>query len=191
VLVDDPAGDAPRVEGTLDIVARGLVRRLEVDSRDLPFDDRAARLLTAALEAAERHQTTLLPMRKRRALEEAQVVLEGYARKAKQAGDRPRRELVAQILELLDGAARGVDLNRLAEGWLDLVRREWYAHLTDPRSPRPGRLRNLRKRLRQEPISTERLKAITTLDLTALPIERRVVAAVIGLPPFTPDPGSC
>lgn len=181
VLVEQDA--ARRVESTLDRVADEVRARLAAGPRDMPLDENAAALLQAAVATAEKHHLTLLSRRKRRALEELEHLAKRYEREAAKEGDEARLRTVRYILGLLDSSDQdhALDLGRLADWWLQLIRREWYAHLTRKNVPRPARLRQLRKPLLESPVATERLDSVWKLDLTTEPLDRRVVAAIVGV----------
>lgn len=179
LLVDAPAGPDARVTGVLDDVAAGLRARLEDMPVDLGFDEHAAEVLDRALAAARRHRRELLPIRKRRALEEMGAVLEAYRRRAT---DPDRIRVIDDILRLAESRAdQEVDIERLASWWLQLVRPEWIDHLSRPRIRRPARMQHLRRRLKREEIDTDRLRTYRDVLLRELPLERRVVAAIVGL----------
>jgi hypothetical protein len=98
--------------------------------------------------------------------------------------DPERAHLLDEILQALDAsAAAEVDIERLAEWWLQLVRPEWMEHLARPRIRRPALLAHLRRRLVEDEISTERLATIRQMSLEQVPLERRVVAAIVGRAP--------
>jgi hypothetical protein len=150
------------------------------------FDEAAAALLSRFLERLQQTEVRLLPRRKQRALEEGRWVLGQYLRAAVEAGDHDRAEVVRALLGLLSGGAEGtiVDLSRLAECWLDLVRPAWYERLSGPRSRgQVVSLRLLRKDLLARPVPTDELRAALDRDLTIAPVDRRVVAAIVGVPP--------
>jgi len=179
LMVEDPMGSDPRVGGVLDDVAAALRARLGDAPDHLGFDERAARALDAALTAARRRRRELLPTRKRRALEEMTVILGTY-RKGATAPARIR--VLDDLLRLAEPPGdQEVDLERLASWWLQLTRPEWIEHLGRPRTRRPARLKHLRKRLKREEIDTERLRTYRDAVLRELPLDRRVVAAIVGL----------
>lgn len=182
VLVE--AGASSEVIGTLDQVADSVRARVSLGPTDIPFDETAARVLEAAVRIAEEHQETLLPRRKRRALEELRYVLERYERTASDERDGERLRIVRHVLGLLERNEREftVDIGRLADWWLELIRPEWQEHLARRGIPRPARLRQLRRRLKDAPISTERLSSVRKRQLAIEPLDRRVVAAIVGVP---------
>jgi hypothetical protein len=180
VLVE--LGSEIQVIGTLDRVADSVRARVSADLIDIPFDGGAADVLERALRVAEEHQEALLPRRKRRALEELRYVLGRYEKRA--ADDGERRRIVSYILGLLARSERecDVDIGQLADWWLELIRPEWQEHLGRRGIQRPARLRQLRRQLKDSPVSTERLSTIKERPLAIEPLDRRVVAAIVGVP---------
>lgn len=181
VLVE---GERPsRVTGSLDEVARQVRERVVAHPTDLPFEAHAAEVLEGAVRAAERYQVELLPRRKRRALDELQAVLGHYERQAAKDGAGDRLRLIRHVLALVKQATDDltVDPALLAEWWLEVIRPEWQEHLASPGIRRPARLKHIRKKLRDEPVSTERLATVRERDFTIEPLERRVVAAIVGV----------
>jgi len=181
VLVE--AGAAVAVESTLDRVADEVRARLSEEPLDVEFDEAAEAVLSSALQAAEERHRALLSRRKQRALEELEWTVEHYRREAEDSGDRERLEVCERLLELLTGSREGssVDLGVVADWWLQTIRPEWYEHLATKGTRRPARIRHLRKKLRSEPISTERLLTIQDLEVRIEPLDRRVVAAIVGV----------
>lgn len=188
VLVE--GGTAHRVEGTLDRVADEVRDRLVGGPEDLGFDESAAEVLGRALATAETQQRALLSRRKRSALDELENIVQRYDVVATRAKDHARAKITKHILGLLETSADdfSVDLGQLARWWLQLVRPEWYEHLTRRGIRRPARLRHLRKRLKNTPISTERLETVNELALMTEPLDRRVVAAIVGVARPVPSP---
>jgi len=180
VLVE---AESPKVVSTLDEVARVLRSRLATDPADVEFDRHAAGVLASALQTAEREQRALLPRRKQRALDLLGWAAEHYAKVAKKEGDGERIQLTTMLLRLLEPEPDGtpVDLAALADWWLQVIRPEWYARLTSRGKTRPARLHHLKRELKQEPISTDRLRSIDDVRVRTEPLDRRVVAAIVGV----------
>lgn len=113
------------------------------------------------------------------------IVLGHYLNQAKQAGDRERTEKIAAVLRLQDVPPHDEerpDLDAVAEAWLDLIRDTWYVKLTQRRRFKPLRLSDIRKDLKNNPISTERILEAFSGIPSSLPIHTRVVSAIIGVP---------
>jgi hypothetical protein len=174
-------GTKASVVGDLDQVTTSLRTKLQGPVGDLGFDDAAAELLDSALESARTHQRELLPRRKLRALDEMVRVLTVYLEQAK--GVEPERAtLLSGILSLASGdRSHQTDLGRLADWWLNLIRPEWVDYLARPHITRPARLKRLTRELCKDEIDTRRLSTIHGVNLRQEPLERRVVAAIVGV----------
>lgn len=176
--------DQETEEPTVDLhqVVESLRKRLNdgVASRDP--DETAARRVTRDLERLQKWEVLMLPRKKRRALEEMRRVLKRYLARAHNDGDRWRTDLVVSILDLVgeQKANKPIDLRALADWWVDLIRPVWYEHLS-ARRRRPALLKDIRRRLLEEPISTEQLQTLEDVPLEIQPIGERVVAAIVAL----------
>ena len=179
----DGVGGEPLVD--LDRVAQELRARLGPEVGDRSLDQLAASLLRCFVERLGETEELLLPKKKQRALAEMRIVLEQYAKAAAAgSGERQRLELVREVLALgkPGSADRTVDRGALAERWLDLVRPAWLNRLLRTRRTRPLMLRDIRKDLIAQPLTTEEmLQAFSDLPLT-MPIGERIVAAILGVP---------
>lgn len=164
-------------------IPRELRALLRGEVTDRPFDTNAAAVLDACLNTLRQNETALLPLRKVRALDEMTVVLSAYLKASKRSGSRGRTRLLEQLLTLISPSRSEdvVDLRRMADWWLDLIRPIWREHLSARRSRRVARLRHLRPLLKKQPLTNEQLA--TGLDqAVAVPSpDRRVIAAIIGV----------
>jgi len=139
------------------------------------------RVLAAALERLMDDEERLLPRRKQRALGEMRAVLAKYRTTARREKQGDRMAVVQELLALLDGGAGSVDLARLADGWLDLVRPTWQAYLMRPGRRGVARMKAIRKTLISEPLKTEVLQAMHEETVRVPPLDQRVVAAIVGV----------
>ncbi len=142
---------------------------------DIPIEN-ATQSLKGFLEILKSNERRLLPNKKQRALEEMEKVLQEYQHRADKEG---KEAVVAEINILIDWI-KTVDLNKLAEWWLDLIRPRWYKRLKQPRRSRPLRLQDIRKDLIDEPISMEQLQEAFKIPKIK-PVDERIVAAIIGV----------
>lgn len=166
----------------LDAICGALRDRLAHDPEDADFDATAAGVLEGMLQQLERHEEALLPRAKRRALQELRHVCGKYA--AIESHVEERREVVEDILRfagVVAGRPRETDLSALASWWLKTIQPMRHRHLADRKRRRPLLLRDLRRELVSNPLSTAQLKTVYEEKLGATPIERRVVAAIIGV----------
>lgn len=181
VLVRGP-GDQLTVD--LHRIPRELRWLLSAEVPNEPFDKRAANVLDVCLESLRRNERALLPLRKRRALEEMNIVLTGYWKAAERAGDRRRTRMIDELLKRISPSTSedAVDLRRMADWWLDLIRPTWRGHLASRRRGRTARLKHLRTILKNDPLSSELLESGLDHVVAVPSLDRRVIAAIIGVP---------
>jgi hypothetical protein len=176
--------EVPELRTALEDVAAELRARL-VDVEDLALDQHAVEVMEELLQQIQRRARSLLPRRKQRALEQMQVVLEDYRRKATKGGDDERRAVAEQLLAFAEGDGR-IDLDELVELWLAAIRPRWREALGSPARRRRGSLRRLESlvpELKSKPLTLEELSEIRDRVRLAKPIAERVVAAIVGVPP--------
>jgi hypothetical protein len=182
-LVRDLQEGTPTLITSLDEVAEEVRLRLSGQPEDRDFDEGASDLLSSAIWFAEEHHRSIMPRRKQRALEEMAKVLKAYLQAAKKSKDGKRLQIVSRLLSLIEPNKEDqrLDLELVAEWWLTLIRPEWYEYLVNHRGRQPTRLRGLTRVLKRSPISTERLSTIRDVNLHLTPLDRRVVAAIVGV----------
>ncbi len=73
------------------------------------------------------------------------------------------------------------DLDSVAETWLDLTRDMWYERLLKIKRFKPLRLKDIRKDLQQQPLTTPQLQEAFSTVQRAQPLHSRIVAAIIGV----------
>lgn len=186
--------DTPKSNPLTDLeeISQWLRRHLNDDVERSNFDERAAALLARFLDQIAKTESLLLPQKKQRALQEMKLVLQEYEKSAIRSRDREREALVRSLRQLVESSdasqvpdskeAVAVDLNAVAERWLDVIRPVWYKHLTHRRRNRPLRLRDIRNDLIDNPIETEKLDEAFNANFGMPPIDERIVAAIIGVP---------
>jgi hypothetical protein len=167
-------------------IADELRKRLTPGTKNLKFDDRAARVLDGMLERLVLGERGLLPRRKQRALEEMEIILNRYAKQSSGQDALRLSHLISVFGQ--DHRTSSIDWDDLAERWLDLVRPVWYARLLTPKRRRPLTLREIRKDLMGEkkiPLSTllASFEGVHVLP----PIEERVVSCIIGISQEEPN----
>jgi hypothetical protein len=115
----------------------------------LPPSKNAVDWLAQAVERVHQAERSLLPRRKRRALEEMEFVLGKYREACEIAGDFPAGERLGGILDALTGSdlEAWLDWDAIAERWLDLIRPVWYERLTARKRLRPLLLKDVRAAL--------------------------------------------
>jgi hypothetical protein len=166
----------------LEQISQKLRENLSITVVDLPIE-RATTLLEKFLKRLSQTEELLLPNKKQNALKEMRLILKKYKDEAVKCGDSEREGLVNYLLSLVEVeyGKQPVDLNILAELWLDLIRPRWFERLKERRPSKPLRLKHIRKDLIQNPIETEKLReALKVLEVK--PLDERIVATIIGVP---------
>lgn len=152
---------------------------------DRPLDEGAAQILDSCLDTLRLNERALLPRKRIRALDEMEIVLSGYLKAAKRSENARRARLVSDILERIAPTRSDdvVDLLRMADWWLDLIRPVWRDHFRSKSRRRVARLQHLRKPLKANPLTDHELSTAFE-NLVAVPsLDRRVIAAIVGVPP--------
>jgi len=191
------AGSSAPITDLDGIVAR-LRERLNQPT-EAQLDEHAGELMAEDLDRLQLWEERTLPRRKQRALDLLRTVLD--AERQKGAALNPlRRKVIRDILELCPAPSATrkreptpdldevVDLDAVAEWWIELIRPMWQRHLTNTRRRRPARLSDLVVPLTENPPSTEHLLSIfdSEMPLYTIPLARRVTAAIVGIPAGTP-----
>ncbi len=169
----------------LENVTERLRACLTQDTEKRSMDKVASALIERCLNRVLETEALLLPRKKQRALEEMELVLKHYLVQAETARDIERIELMKAALSLLDIPAteeERPDLDAVAEAWLDLIRDVWYDKLTSRRRVKPLRLRDVRKDLKKNLLSSEKIQTAFGRIPSAQPIHTRVVSAIVGVP---------
>ncbi|MBN2791938.1 MAG: hypothetical protein JXQ81_05455, partial [Desulfuromonadales bacterium] len=169
----------------LEDVTSRLRKRLSGSIEARPLDRKASDLIERFLYRVLETETTLLPRKKQRALEEMRLVLEHYLKQADIEGTVERKELIEAALGLLKIPANEEerpDLDAVAEAWLDLIREVWYEKLLSRRRVKPLRLKDIRGDLKKKMLSSESIRAAFDRIPSAQPIHTRVVSAIVGVP---------
>ena len=151
---------------------------------DHALDEGAAEILDSCLDTLRLNERALLPRRRIRALDELEVVLTTYLKTAKRSKNARRERLINNILELVSPTRSDevVDLLRMADWWLDLIRPVWREHLSSKSRRRVARLQHLRRPLRAEPLSDQQLRTAFENAVVVPSLDRRVIAAIVGVP---------
>jgi hypothetical protein len=175
------------------IAARLRDRLAQVVEREL--DEHAGKVMGEDLELLQQWEERTLPRRKQRALHLMRRVL--GAERRSNGLDPVRRKAIRDILGLCaapsqrrppppdsDEPDEVVNLETVADWWIDLIRPMWQSHLRNTRRRRPARLADLEQPLTENPPSTDQLLSLfdSELALYAQPLARRVVAAIVGIP---------
>lgn len=181
----------------LDQIAARLRERLaEPVEREL--DERVGEIMAADLAFLQDREEHTLPRRKQRALQLMRTVL-GELRAKGKTVDPAMKAAIRDILEVtalagkrrtsaatIDEPDEVVDLEVVADWWIDLIRPAWQQHLRNTRRRRPARLSDLQRPLVEMPPSAEQMRSLFNAEvpLYTQPLARRVAAAIVGVPPL-------
>jgi hypothetical protein len=165
----------------LHLVVSTLRAKLGQDLGSRDHDEVAAERVASDLDRLVRWERLMLPRKKRRALEEMETVLRKYLGSARGA-DPARQQVLETLISLVlnEDPERPINLRALADWWIDVIRPVWHEYLSTRRQ-RPALLRDIRKKLVNQPISTETLMTIEEVELETQPIGERIVAAIVAL----------
>lgn len=185
VYLDD---DHPEPVIELDAIAICLRRHLGPDTQSHPLVQEAGDLVNSFIQRLTRAERSLLPRKKRRALDQLAVVLQRYSRRAAEHGDAERVELCDEIRRLAESHSShdyAVDYRALADCWLTVIMPLWVQRLRETRKRRPVRIGDLTRELQkvENEITTRELR--TVFDGAALyvaPLDRRIVSTIVGVP---------
>ena len=169
----------------LEEVAQLLRKHLSGDPENQPMNKEASLLIEKFLQQILTREKELLPRKKQRALYEMELVLKYWHKKAKEEKNWQQKELFEQILDLLNVSQTDQDrpdLDSIAEAWLDLTRDVWYETLLKRRRFKPLRLKDIRKNLQQQPLTSDQLHKAFSSILQAQSLYSRVVSAIVGVP---------
>lgn len=174
------AGSRPLTD--LDAICAALRDRLGDNPSDAPFDTGAAEVLERMLRQLALHEEALLPRAKQRALHELRRICGRYRRS--EENDEERASVLDDILRFAGSADEPGIADRavLAGWWLRVIQPLRHRHLADRKRRRPLLLKDLRRELMAAPLATEQLRSVYDEHLAATPVERRIVAAIIGVP---------
>jgi len=169
----------------LEDVSEKLKELLSGDIKERQMDKEASQLIDKFLKRVLETESFLLPRKKQRALYEMRLVLDHYIKKADLQGDKNWLEASKEAKRMLEVPANEEerpDLDSVAEAWLDLIREAWYEKLMQRRRFKPLRLKDIRKDLRSNPLSSEQIIEAFSRIPSAQPIHSRVVSAIVGVP---------
>jgi hypothetical protein len=175
--------DGENVSADLQRIPEELRSRLS-DASERELDRESVGVLEAALDQLRANEREILPRRKRRALGELEFMLQHYEKRARRQKDTVRLRVLDELGRRISSTRSddSVDLSRIANWWLDLIRPQWKHHIQRPgRRKSFARLKDLRSALKSEELTTPDLE--TGLDhVVSVPaIDRRIIAAVVGV----------
>ncbi len=184
VYLDD---DHPERVIDLDAIATCLRRHLGPDTQSHPLDQEAGDLVNSFIQRLTRAERSLLPRKKRRALDQMAVVLQRYSKRAAEHCDAVLVELCEETRRLAQPHStddRSVDYRALADCWLTLITPLWVQRLREVRKRRSVRLGDLTRDLQkvENEITTRELQAVFDgATLYVAPLDRRIVSTFVGV----------
>ncbi|HET6765173.1 MAG TPA: C-terminal helicase domain-containing protein, partial [Longimicrobiaceae bacterium] len=180
----------------LGVVAKKLRERLGKTTTRLPLDERATAVIARDVSLLQQSEENLLPRRKRRALSLLRNMVSTYIRSA---GDPRRQRVLRRVRNLIEPVPtllsfdklftehqkdEVVNLEVIADWWLERVRPAWHQHLLARRRRRAARMTELRKHLVGEPLETEVFESLLAIGdrLWRPALADRIVAVIVGVP---------
>ena len=183
ILLNDLASDPETDLGTISEVLRN---RLGPDVVNLQsISPRAEGVLTDFLDRLAVVERRLLSRRKRRALDEMELVLKSFMESASSRKNQDELDVLSALVAVLSnpGAEVQPDWEELAARWLDLIRPVWYEKLQETKRRKPLLLKDIRKDL----IASEKnlVPRVITEFTKAFPAQRpadeRIVSCIVGI----------
>ena len=174
--------DEPKTD--LQQISAHLRENLTAETQVHELDENAVKLLSTFVARLIDTEKLLLPKKKQRALDEMEIVLKSYKNKAKNDKDSDRLKVSQYLLSLLDHHhnSSAIDLAKLAEQWLNVIRPVWHEHLQQRKRTGPLLLKHLRESLKHEnALSNRDLDSVCEAVCPVRPLAERIVAAIIGV----------
>lgn len=178
-LTSDPETDLLMISELL----RERLGRSVVDLHEI--SPGAERILAEFLDHLVIAERRLLSRRKRRALDEMELVLESYLQAASARKNQIETDTLAALMQVLREPSAGLqpDWEELAARWLDLIRPVWYEKLQDSKRRKPLLLKDIRKDViaAEELLLPKIISEFTKTFPAQRPADERIVACIIGV----------
>jgi hypothetical protein len=177
-------GHAAAITRGLDAVSLRLREHLIEDPPSRSFDQQCESWLDQFLTRASEAETSLIPRRLQRALQQMHTSCRHWASSARNDSDHESAEEWETIARLAapDNDPQRRDPYQVAERWLQLVRPLREAARSSNRRTRYSKLSDIDATLRSKPLPLRDVEAALT-DLQALePFDQRVSACILGVP---------
>lgn len=171
----------------LETICDFLRQKLGPDTEDMEaVTPLAERTLKTFLDRLGRAERELLSRRKRRALEEMEVVLDVWIHNAGQRQDQSSVDVLYELLHALQEPAvdHQPDWEEVAARWLDLIRPVWYEKLTESGRNKPLLLADIRNAViaAEDSLLPRVLEEFTREFPAQRPIDERIIACIVGVP---------
>ena len=173
-------------ETDLDEISKFLRARLGPDVVNLKsISPKAEHVLGDFLQRLATVERRLLSRRKRRALDEMELVFESYMGSASNRRNQNEVDILSALLAVLREPAAEIqpDWEELAARWLDLIRPVWYEKLQESKRRKPLLLKDIRKELiaSEEILLPRVLSEFTKTFPAQRPADERIVACIVGV----------
>ena len=166
----------------LRVIADRLRDLLRDEPRNRPLDAAAVTQLNRFLDTATAEERNLLPLRMRRAVMQMSTVLRRWSAQANREGDGQRAGDWLALERLASSDAPPVDPYLIAERWLGLVTPSLERYREENRRARYVLLRDIEPQLITHPLPYEKVRDTFAGLPSAVPLEQRVSACIIGVP---------
>ncbi len=168
----------------LNAVSEELRRLLSSGARDCALDERGTALEQQFIERLRDRELELIPPRRARALHLLNRVLDDWcADKTLDAFTRAEYRHIADWAFPPTEARREPfpDPRSIADAWLALLRPRMKKHFQTARRRSFWSLKELRPKLREEPVPLEQLEESFRSVATLQPVEQRIVSMILGV----------
>ena len=146
---------------------------------------KAESILQQFLDRLSGIERLLLSRRKRRALDELEIVLEAFLRSAASRKSQYEIDALTELLRVLKQPITGIqpDWEEAAARWLDLIRPIWYQKLQDKSRYKPLLLKHIRNDLiaAEKDLLPKLLREFTKEFPAQRSPDERIVACIIGV----------
>ena len=183
ILLDDVDSEP---ETDLLAISNHLRERLGPDVEDVQgITPEAEIILTKFLNRLSKVERLLLSRRKRRALDEMEIVLHAYSKSAASRQNQSEIDTLSALLQVLEEPGPGVqpDWEALAARWLDLIRPIWYGKLQESKRRKPLLLKDIQGDLiaAEATLLPKVISEFTKTFPAQRPVDERIVACIIGI----------
>ena len=163
-------------------IADRLRDLLRDEPQNRPLDAAAVTQLNRFLDTATAEERRLLPLRMRRAVMQMSKVLQRWSAQANREGDGQRADEWLALERLASAEEPPVDPYLIAERWLGLVTPSLERYREENRRARYVLLRDIEPQLINNPLPYAEVREVFAGLPSAVPLEQRVSACIIGVP---------
>lgn len=168
----------------LDEITQSLRKNLTPNVESLnQFDSVSAKQLELFINRLKALDRDLLPRKQQRALDEMEIVVSSFQKKASDEQDQGNFEFYTRLLEILQSkdAEKQPDWDYMSTSWLDVVRPIWHEFLPQTTKKIPM-LKDIRSRVisAEEPLRAQMYNAFN--DMTPQKaLDERIKACILGV----------